>query len=103
MQTLPQIMKPASQLLALLFFLAGSLIGWKSVRQRHVALSSAESEFAALSLMCSEMVWYKQLMQQDLGIPMLNPITVKEDNQAAIQMASSPGVQGGSKHTDIRF
>lgn len=83
-------------------FLAGALVGWKTVKQRHVLLSTCESEFAALSLMCSKLIWYNQLML-DLGIQVPKPITVMEDNQAAIQMAMTPGVRGRSKHTDVRF
>lgn len=36
-------------------------------------------------------------------MPVLKPITVKEDNQSAIQMALSPGVKERSKHTDNHF
>lgn len=58
------------------------------MKQRHVSLSKWESEFAALSYLCTEIVWYKQLLT-DLGMQVVNPIIVNEDNQSAIQMASS--------------
>ena len=47
-------------------------------------------------------VYYKQLAQ-DLGIDLQDPITVYEDNQAVIQMATSPNIKNRSKHTDIRY
>lgn len=61
-------------------FLAGSLMGWKSTTQRNIALSTCEAEFSALSGLCTELVWYKQLLK-DLGIHVVKPIKVYEDNQ----------------------
>ena len=82
--------------------LGGSLVNWKTARQKFISLSSAESEYAALSELCIDLVYYKQLAQ-DLGIFLQDPITVNENNQAAIQMANSPNVKSKSKHTDIRY
>uniref|UniRef100_A0A2H6NC77 Reverse transcriptase Ty1/copia-type domain-containing protein n=1 Tax=Micrurus carvalhoi TaxID=3147026 RepID=A0A2H6NC77_9SAUR len=60
------------------------LIGWKSIRQKHLSLSTMEAEFSCLSLLCTELVCYNQLML-DMGIKVHEPIVVYEDNQAAIQ------------------
>ena len=42
---------------------ADTLVGWKSRKQSSIATSTAKAEFAALSELCSEIVWYKQLIR----------------------------------------
>ena len=82
--------------------LADSIVNWKTARQKFISLSSAESEYAALSELCTDLIFYKQLAK-DLGMNIKDSISVNEDNQAVIQMANSPNVKSRSKHTDIRY
>lgn len=82
--------------------LAGALINWKSIRQHFISISSAEEEFAALSILCIELVWFKQLAHY-LGIKYTEPILVREDNQATITKATSPRTKARFKHTDIQY
>ncbi|XP_078234403.1 uncharacterized protein LOC144583733 [Pogona vitticeps] len=65
---------------------ADTLVGWKSRKQSSIATSTVEAEFAALSELCSESVWYKQLLT-DLRVD--QAITVYEDNTTCIQMATT--------------
>ena len=82
--------------------LGDSIVNWKTARQKFISLSSAESEYAALSELCTDLIFYKQLAK-DIGIDLKEPISVNEDNQAVIQMVNSPKLKSRSKHTDIRY
>ena len=72
--------------------LGGSIVNWKTARQKFISLSSAESEYAALSELCTDLIFYKQLAP-DIGMDLKEPISVSEDNQAVIHMVNSPNVK----------
>ena len=62
-------------------------IFWRSKKQSHVALSTAEAEFIALSLACREITSVKEMMKRLLQIN--TTPTLFEDNKAAIKLAKS--------------
>lgn len=37
-------------------FLSNALIGWKLIRQKHLSLTIAESEFSCFSHLCTELI-----------------------------------------------
>lgn len=82
--------------------LGDSIIGWKSIRQKHISLSTMEAEFSCLSVLCTELLVYKQILL-DMGLTVNSPFLVYEDNQAAIKMATNAAVRTRSKHTDLRY
>jgi hypothetical protein len=86
-----------------LFKFGGGAVSWKSVRQRAVALSTAEAEYMALSDASREATWLRWLLEDMLGQPLPGPVPIMEDNQAAIQIAENPVHHDRSKHIDIRF
>ena len=67
--------------------------------QPSVALSSMESEYMAASAAAQEAMWMNRLLQQ-LGFKTSRPITLYEDNKAAIFFADHPGDYRRSKHID---
>ena len=79
-----------------------TLIGWKSRKQSSIATSTAEAEFAALSELCSEIIWYKLLIK-DVKDEVNQAIKVFEDNTTCIHMASMEKMQSRSKHRDIKY
>ena len=81
---------------------ADVLVGWKSRKQSSIATSTSEAEFAALSELCSEIIWYKQLVK-DLRIEVNQAIMVFEDNTMCIQMATTDKMRSRSKHIDIKY
>ncbi len=85
------------------FKFGGGAVSWKSVRQRSVALSTAEAEYMALSDACREATWLRWLVEDMLGHSLPGPVPIKEDNQAAIQIAENPVHHDRSKHIDIRY
>lgn len=72
------------------------------VRNNSVALSSAESEYMALSSAVQEAIWLRNLLKS-LGRKMDKPLIVFEDNQAAISLTRNPQFHGRAKHVDIRY
>ena len=72
------------------------------MKQKCVALSTAEAEYMALSGAAQEAVWMRQLLS-DLGREVVGATTIQEDNQSAICMAKSPQFHGRAKHIDIKF
>lgn len=66
-------------------FMFGDLISWRTKKQNHIALSSAEAEYIALSLACRELTSLNEMMRRILKISIIP--TVYEDNKAAIELA----------------
>ena len=84
------------------FLLAGAPISWQSRQQVSVALSSMEAEYMAACAAAQEALWLRMLLA-DLGVDIVKPISLKEDNQAAIAFSKNPGDHKRSKHIDIRY
>ena len=78
-------------------FIGGNLVSWKSKKQNLVALSSAESELIALTDVCTEIMWYFNLMDS-IGIAVKTPVTINEDNKAVIQMTEKNVRNSRTKH-----
>ena len=81
--------------------LAGAPISWQSRQQVSVALSSMEAEYMAACAAAQEALWLRMLLT-DLGVDTVKPISLKEDNQAAIAFSKNPGDHKRSKHIDTR-
>lgn len=83
------------------FVLGGAPVSWESKKQHTVALSSAESEYVAMSESCREAVFLKTLIREISS----KDETVKlfSDSQSAIQMAKNPVHHQRTKHIDIRY
>ena len=69
----------------------GDVISWRSKKQVHVALSSAEAEFIAMSVACKEVVCLKEMAKRLLKLDIL-PV-IYEDNTSAIKMAKTEDSQ----------
>ena len=84
-------------------YLNGGPISWKSGLQKLVCLSSAESEFVALTS-CIVEVRYLRMLLDGLHLPQTSPTTILEDNRAAIIIAEGTVSGGGrAKHIDVRY
>lgn len=84
-----------------LFMLAGGAIGWKSKRQRTVALSTCEAEYMAAACAAKELIWMKRLLDEMIGNS--NAPILYIDNQSAITLIKNRVVNDRSKHIDIRY
>ena len=75
---------------------------WSSRRQPCVTLSTAESEYVALSSAVQEIVWLRALLKE-LGFGQKEPTEVMEDNQSAIAIATGANTSRRTKHIDVRY
>ena len=85
-----------------IFQIGGTAVSWKSKKQLCVALSTAEAEYMALASTAQEAIWLRELNSVLKNEP-AQPVTVFEDNQAAICMSKNPQYHGKSKHINIKF
>lgn len=83
-------------------FYNGSPISWSSGLQSIVALSSTESEYIALSSVCTEISYLRELTNY-MHRPPSGPTTIFEDNQGAIHLVENPVHHKRTKHIDVRF
>jgi len=65
----------------------GDVVSWRTKKQTHVALSSAEAEYVAASLACRQVVSLKNLLSFLFKFDTI-PI-IYEDNKTAITPAKS--------------
>jgi len=70
-------------------FLGDVLISWKSKKQDRVSKSSTESEYRAMSLACSEIIWLRGLLAE-LDFSLTDPTPLHADNTSAIQITANP-------------
>ena len=85
-----------------LFQMCGGAIGWRSKKQPCGVLSTAEAEYVALSSAVQEALWLEQLLM-DMKVDTKTPMTMYEDNQAAINMTKNSNYHGRAKHIDIKY
>jgi hypothetical protein len=78
-----------------------NLVSWNSKKQQTVALSSAESEYMAVSEVMKELLWLRALLNE-IGVPLATPSIIYVDNQAAIQISKNDTHHDRTKHIDIR-
>ena len=63
-------------------------------------MSTAEVEYVAASLYCSQVLWQKQQLM-DYGI-LIYHIPINSDNTSAINLSKNPIQHSKTKHIDIR-
>ena len=85
----------------LVIYLCGIPIAWKSNGQKAVTLSSTESEYHALSELCSEIIFVKQILEF-VQVEVEYPIIVRVDNVGAMFLANNPVLSQRTKHISVR-
>jgi hypothetical protein len=83
------------------FMYGKSLISWFSRKQRCVSLSSAESEYVAITEACKEAIFMNRLMSELLNKDQ-GAVRLFNDNQSAQKMAYNPVFHNRTKHIAIR-
>ena len=82
--------------------LAGGAISWFSRTQHCVSLSTTESEYVALSDVTREVVFLRGLVDFLMPGQQRGVMTVFEDNDGAVKLASNPICTNRTKHIDVR-
>ena len=81
-------------------FLGSNLISWSSKKQPIVSRSSAESEYRALAMATSEVLWITYLFQE-LNISFDQIPLLHCDNKSAEALASNPKYHARTKHIEL--
>ncbi|KAH9764049.1 retrovirus-related pol polyprotein from transposon RE1 [Citrus sinensis] len=81
-------------------FLGSNLVSWSSKKQNVVSRSSAESEYRALALTTSEVLWISYLLQE-LRIQLTSTPVLYCDNKSAEALASNPKYHSQTKHIEL--
>ena len=84
-----------------LIFLGNCLIAFGSKLQPAVALSSAEAEYMALSLITRILLWIVNLIENIPGQFVRRPILVYEDNKPCINLADNHSASKYTRHIGI--
>lgn len=77
-------------------------VSWWSKKQISTALSTAESEYMAMSIACQDLKCLRNVLSA-MNIPQTNPTTVKVDNRASIDWAKADIIPSRAKHIDYRY
>ena len=85
----------------LIIYLCGIPIAWRSKSQKCVTLSTTESEYYALSELCSEIIYIKNTLEF-LRVKVQYPIIVRVDNVGAMFLGNNPSLSQRTKHISIR-
>ena len=80
---------------------SGAPISWFSGKQRTVSLSTANSDYIALSEAATEGLFLKHIFSE-IGAE-IGTVLIMQDNQATIAMARNPVHHKRSKHIDIKY
>jgi hypothetical protein len=84
------------------FFLGERLVSWLSKKQNNVSLSTAESEYVAAAINCTQVLWMKQMLK-DFGITFEEPVVIHYDNTSTINMSKNPIMHSKTKHISIKY
>lgn len=83
------------------FTLNGAAISWRSRMQRLVATSTAAAEYIAAAEDIKDSLWLRRLVRA-LG-EYAGPVTLNEDNQACIDMATNAEMSSRTKHVNVCY
>ena len=83
-------------------YAAGGPIAWQSRLQTTVAVSTMEAEYMAAFGAIQELIWIKGVLSE-IGIQLVDPITLLMDAKSAIALAKNPMHHKRSKHIDIKY
>ncbi|KAL0539470.1 hypothetical protein IC582_023682 [Cucumis melo] len=87
-------------IVAYCIFIGNTLVFWSSKKQTVVARSSTKSEYRALALVASEVIWLKQLLLELTSYPSRKPV-IWCDNISSGALAMNPVFHARTKHIEI--
>ncbi|GMF48934.1 unnamed protein product [Phytophthora fragariaefolia] len=80
----------------------GMVVAWICRKQGGVALSTMEAEYTAASVVSQEIMGLREMLNE-LGVPLMVPMPLRIDNQAAIQQLCGERASSKAKHIDTRI
>jgi hypothetical protein len=85
-----------------IIYVCGNPISWRSKAQRNVTLSSSEAEYVAVSEVCMEVMFVKQILEF-LQVKLKLPINILVDNVGAMFLTENQSVSQRTCHIDVRY
>nr|GEY99770.1 integrase, catalytic region, zinc finger, CCHC-type, peptidase aspartic, catalytic [Tanacetum cinerariifolium] len=82
-------------------FLGDKLVCWSSKKQNYVSISTAESEYVAVSSCCAQVLWIRTQLT-DYGF-FYNKVPIYCDSKSAIAISCNPVQHTSTKHIDVRY
>lgn len=83
-------------------FLNGDVVDFRCKLQHGVpAQSTSDAEYRAITDACNSVIWIRSCLLE-LGIELQEPVLFREDNQAAISMATNYMTTKRTKHIDVK-
>ncbi|GKC48229.1 retrovirus-related pol polyprotein from transposon TNT 1-94 [Tanacetum coccineum] len=82
-------------------FLGDKLVCWSSKKQNCVSISTAESEYVAVSGCCAQVLWMRTQLT-DYGF-FYDKVPIYCDSQSAIAISCNPVQHTRTKHIDVRY
>jgi hypothetical protein len=84
------------------FLLGGGAISWSAKKQSLIALSTAESEYIAMTHAAKELFWIRSFISEVFR-PLSVPTPMFADNQSAIALAKNGFFSPRTKHIALRY
>ncbi|GJS57734.1 retrovirus-related pol polyprotein from transposon TNT 1-94 [Tanacetum coccineum] len=82
-------------------FLGDKLVCWSSKKQNYVSISTAESEYVAVSGCCAQVLWMRTQLT-DYGF-FFDKVPIYCDSKSAIAISCNPVQHTRTKHIDVRY
>nr|GEV45128.1 retrovirus-related Pol polyprotein from transposon TNT 1-94 [Tanacetum cinerariifolium] len=82
-------------------FLGDKLVCWSSKKENCVSISTAESEYVAVSSCCAQVLWMRTQLT-DYGF-FYDKVPIYCDSKSAIAISCNPVHQTRTKHIDVRY
>ena len=86
-----------------ILFLDGTPISWRTFKQKCISLSTMEAEYVTLTEAAKELVWVKNVLQNEILSLNIGNCKLFCDNQAAIFFSNSPFENQCTKHIHIKY
>ncbi|XP_041011288.1 uncharacterized mitochondrial protein AtMg00810-like [Juglans microcarpa x Juglans regia] len=83
-------------------YLGDNLVSWSAKKQPTVSRSSCESEYRALAVTATEVLWLTHLLR-DHHVPTTHRPLLLCDNKSAVFLSSNPVSHKRSKHIDLDY
>ena len=84
------------------FFLGKRLVSWTSKKKNCTSQSTAEAKYVAATVNCSNIVWFKQLLE-GMKVEIKEPVVMFYDNTSAINISKNLVMHSKIKHIAIKY
>nr|GFA40704.1 hypothetical protein [Tanacetum cinerariifolium] len=95
------LMYVTSSRLDIVFATCDKLVCWSSKKQNYVSISTAESEYVAVSSCCAQVLWMRTHLT-NYGF-FYDKVPIYYDSESAIAISCNPVQHICTKHIDVRY